>query len=295
MAKNSLNIGTTPNDGTGDSLRFGASKINAMVDEIYQALGTGTNLQVDINDVTAGKYLRSNGTNFVPSVISYADITGVPSIPAAQVSSDWNALSGVAQILNKPNLATVATSANASDLNWAVYNDIQNLPSASAKNGMIAKVTSTGRLYYSHDNSWKRVANYEELSQQLVGLSARTTVSGTTVVLANNASSFMEVTGFKSYSILKIQTNIAAWVTLYTDADSRSADFNRTEDQDPLNGAGVIAEIITTGPQTQIMTPAVFGWNNDSTPGSNIYMKVVNKSGSSNTVTVSLTLLQLEA
>jgi hypothetical protein len=295
MAKNSLNIGTTPNDGTGDSLRFGASKINAMVDEIYQALGTGTNLQVDINDVTAGKYLRSNGTNFVPSVISYADITGVPSIPAAQVSSDWNALSGVAQILNKPNLATVATSANASDLNWAVYNDIPNLPSASAKNGMIAKVTSTGRLYYSHDNSWKRVANYEELSQQLVGLSARTTVSGTTVVLANNASSFMEVTGFKSYSILKIQTNIAAWVTLYTDADSRSADFNRTEDQDPLNGAGVIAEIITTGPQTQIMTPAVFGWNNDSTPGSNIYMKVVNKSGSSNTVTVSLTLLQLEA
>ncbi len=295
MAKNSLNIGTTPNDGTGDSLRFGASKINAMVDEIYQALGTGTNLQVDINDVTAGKYLRSNGTNFVPSVISYADITGVPSIPAAQVSSDWNALSGVAQILNKPNLATVATSANASDLNWAVYNDIPNLPSASAKNGMIAKVTSTGRLYYSHDNSWKRVANYEELSQQLVGLSARTTVSGTTVVLANNASSFTEVTGFKSYSILKIQTNIAAWVTLYTDADSRSADFNRTEDQDPLNGAGVIAEIITTGPQTQIMTPAVFGWNNDSTPGSNIYMKVVNKSGSSNTVTVSLTLLQLEA
>lgn len=295
MAKNSLNIGTTPNDGTGDSLRFGASKINAMVDEIYQALGTGTNLQVDINDVTAGKYLRSNGTNFVPSVISYADITGVPSIPAAQVNSDWNALSGVAQILNKPSLATVATSANASDLNWAVYNDIPNLPSASAKNGMIAKVTSTGRLYYSHDNSWKRVANYEELSQQLVGLSARTTVSGTTVVLANNASSFIEVTGFKSYSILKIQTNIAAWITLYTDADSRSADFNRTEDQDPLNGSGVIAEVITTGPQTQIMTPAVFGWNNDSTPGSNIYMKVVNKSGSSNTVTVSLTLLQLEA
>lgn len=294
MAKQSLNIGTTPNDGTGDSIRFGASKLNAMVDELYQSLGTGTNLQIDINDVSAGKYLRSNGTSFVPSVISYADITGVPSIPASQVSSDWNALSGVAQILNKPNLATVATSANASDLNWAVYNDIPNLPSASAKNGMVAKVTSTGRLYYSHDNSWKRVANYEELSQQLVGLSSRTTVSGTTVVLSNNASSFIEVTGFKSYSILKIQTNIAAWVTLYTDANSRSADFNRPENQNPLNGSGVITEIITTGPQTQIISPAVFGWNNDATPGSNIYMKVVNKSGSSNTITVSLTLLQLE-
>jgi hypothetical protein len=295
MAKNSLNIGTTPNDGTGDSLRFGASKINAMVDEIYQALGTGTNLQVEINDVSAGKYLRSNGTNFVPSVISYADITGVPSIPPSQVSSDWNALGGVAQILNKPNLAPVATSANAADLNWAVYDDIPNLPSASAKNGMVAKVTSLGRLYYSHDNTWKRIANYEELGQQLVSLSSRITVSGTTVVLSNNASSFIEVTGFKTYSILKVQSNIAARIILYTDSDSRTADFSRPEGQAPAAGSGVIAEIITTGPQTQIMSPALIGWNNDSTPGSNIYMKVVNKSGSSNTVTVSLTLLQLEA
>lgn len=38
------------------------------------------------------------------------------TIPAAQVNSDWNAASGVAQILNKPNLATVATSGAYSDL-----------------------------------------------------------------------------------------------------------------------------------------------------------------------------------
>lgn len=38
------------------------------------------------------------------------------SIPAAQVNSDWNAMSGVAQILNKPSLATVATTGAYSDL-----------------------------------------------------------------------------------------------------------------------------------------------------------------------------------
>lgn len=48
---------------------------------------------------------------------NYNDLINKPSIPAAQVNSDWNANSGVAQILNKPNLAAVATSGSYSDLN----------------------------------------------------------------------------------------------------------------------------------------------------------------------------------
>lgn len=34
----------------------------------------------------------------------YSSLSGLPTIPAAQVNSDWNASSGVAQILNKPSL-----------------------------------------------------------------------------------------------------------------------------------------------------------------------------------------------
>ena len=37
---------------------------------------------------------------------SYSDLSGKPTIPAAQVNSDWNASSGVAQILNKPTIPT---------------------------------------------------------------------------------------------------------------------------------------------------------------------------------------------
>ena len=47
---------------------------------------------------------------------SYTDLTNRPTIPSAQVNSDWNASSGLAQILNKPVLATVAVSGAASDL-----------------------------------------------------------------------------------------------------------------------------------------------------------------------------------
>lgn len=38
---------------------------------------------------------------------SYDDLTDKPTIPAAQVNADWNAVSGVAQILNKPTIPTI--------------------------------------------------------------------------------------------------------------------------------------------------------------------------------------------
>lgn len=47
---------------------------------------------------------------------NYNDLTNKPTIPAAQVSSDWNATSGIAQILHKPTLSDVATSGNYEDL-----------------------------------------------------------------------------------------------------------------------------------------------------------------------------------
>ena len=56
---------------------------------------------------------------------SYNDLTDKPSIPSAQVNSDWNASSGVAEILNKPTLATVATSGS--------YNDLSNKPTIPTK------------------------------------------------------------------------------------------------------------------------------------------------------------------
>ena len=49
MAKSVINVGTAANDGTGDNLRAGAAKINANSEELYNALGDGTNLKDIIN------------------------------------------------------------------------------------------------------------------------------------------------------------------------------------------------------------------------------------------------------
>ena len=57
-------------------------------------------------------------------------------VPAAQVNANWNATSGVAQILNKPTLATVATTGN--------YNDLSNKPTIPTVNNATLTVAITG-------------------------------------------------------------------------------------------------------------------------------------------------------
>ena len=44
MAKQGISTGTTPNDGSGDSLLAGAIKINSNFDELYSAIGDGSSL-----------------------------------------------------------------------------------------------------------------------------------------------------------------------------------------------------------------------------------------------------------
>lgn len=69
-------------------------------------------------------YVEADELATVATTGSYNDLSNKPTIPAAQVNSDWNASSGVAQILNKPTLATVATSGS--------YNDLTNKPTIPA-------------------------------------------------------------------------------------------------------------------------------------------------------------------
>ena len=129
-------------------------------------------------------------------------------------------------------------------------------------------------------------------------LDGRSTFTATTASLANNVAGNIEVVAHKSYSLLKIKPSIAAWVTLYVDAASRTADSNRVQGADPAPDAGVIAEVITTAANQEIkMSPAVLGWHQDAGGDAvtSVFCKVVNKSGSTGTCTVSLTVVQLEA
>lgn len=95
-----------------------------------------------------------------------------------------------------------------------------------------------------------------------------------------------------AYALLKVQTSHAAWLTLYTDTTSRTNDSTRSENTDPSPGSGVIAEVITTGGVTQLITPGTIGFS--STQNNITYAKLVNKSGSVVNLQVTLTYVPLE-
>lgn len=64
--------------------------------------------------ILANTAVQPGDLSTVATTGNYNDLSNKPTIPAAQVNSDWNASSGVAQILNKPTLGTMATE-SASD------------------------------------------------------------------------------------------------------------------------------------------------------------------------------------
>lgn len=99
-----VTIGTWQGSSINDTYISSAATWNAK----QNAITTGTTLQ----------YLRGD-----------LSLATFPSIPAAQVNSDWNSVSGVSQILNKPTLSTVATT--------GAYADLSGKPS-------LATVATTG-------------------------------------------------------------------------------------------------------------------------------------------------------
>ena len=113
----------------------------------------------------SGRAAKIDGLAPVATSGSYTDLSNTPTIPPAQVRSDWNASSGVAQILNKPStmtpgahatthaaggsdpvaitaaqvsgLATVATSGS--------YNNLSNTPTL----GTLASLSSVNNANWS--------------------------------------------------------------------------------------------------------------------------------------------------
>ena len=76
-------------------------------------MGNDTRLS-DARTPTSHTHTKSEITDFptlaaVATSGSYNDLSNKPTIPAAQVNSNWNASSGVAKILNKPTLGAAAS------------------------------------------------------------------------------------------------------------------------------------------------------------------------------------------
>jgi hypothetical protein len=76
---------------------------------IEDAVTDGSLNPVTSNAVFDALALKANSADLALVATSgdYNDLSNLPTIPSAQVNSDWNATSGVAEILNKPTIPSV--------------------------------------------------------------------------------------------------------------------------------------------------------------------------------------------
>ena len=174
------------------------------------------------------------------------------------------------------------------ELYWGSTNSV--LPGGGS-GGKRLETTSTGVTVTGTVDATAFVGDGTGLTNVTSG-AARTTVAATNSIAANGIAN-ISMTTPKTYALLSIETSHAAWVTLYSDTASRTADSTRNETTDPVAGSGVLAEVITSGSTTQLITPASLCFN--SAGANTTYLKIVNKSGSTANVQVTLTFVALES
>lgn len=84
MSRQGISTGSAPNDGTGDTLLVGAKKTNENFQEIYDALGDGTDLLTGDPNLTVG-FITATGAYFngdvgIAGTLTYEDVTNIDSV-----------------------------------------------------------------------------------------------------------------------------------------------------------------------------------------------------------------------
>ena len=100
------------------------SVLKTYFDTLYAAI-THTHTKSEITDFPTLATVATSG--------SYNDLSNKPTIPAAQVNSDWNASSGVAQILNKPTIPAEQIQSDWNQTTTTAKDYIKNKPTIPAE------------------------------------------------------------------------------------------------------------------------------------------------------------------
>lgn len=205
-----------------------------------------------------GKYLTTNGTNAswvnlsnVASTGNYNDLVNTPTIPAAQVNSDWNATSGVAEILNKPTLSNVALSGE--------YSDLLNTPNLAnvATTGEYSDLLNTPSIPSPQVNSdWNSTSGVSEiLNKPTLSTVATTGDYNDLINKPTIPSNFANVAFTGDYSDL---TNTPV---LGTAAYANTSDFATAAEGNLATSAvqpGDLASVATTGEYSDLLnTPTI--------------------------------------
>ena len=256
------------------------------------ARGATTNTNVLFPDGIKATF----GAGAGPELEIYRDVSGVNSYISDVGTGELRITTNSSIEFMKGTSATLATFTvdGACELR---YNNTTRIETTNTGATITGALTAGGLTYPNTNGTSGQVLTSDgagNVTWTAGGLQSRST-SQVTQSIANQGSSDVSITTPSGYALLSIATSHAAWVTLYSDTVSRTNDSTRAITNDPLPGSGVLAEVITTGNATQLVTPGVICFNSGGAGQNTTYAKIVNRSGSTNNIQVTLTYITIEA
>jgi len=197
MAKQLLNIGTTANDNTGDTLRSGGDKINDNFTELYTAIGNGATVGISIANPAVGQVLKYDGSSFAPAnfnaLTSALDVAGNSIISASNGditlvpngTGDVRITAGSQTTIFDGATGNVSVASTISYKNE--YTALGNAPSAASNPGYFFTVDGDDNPYVNMNITAGGVGDSRvKLLTEYSGLDALSDVDITTNAPTNN-------------------------------------------------------------------------------------------------------------
>ncbi len=195
MAKQTVGLGSTANDGSGDNLRVGGDKINDNFTELYNALGTGSAVSANTGTLVSNTFIIANyqsNTSLTARLNTYALVANVGALSA--LANTNSAIKQRAQVANVVTLAALA-----------------NTNSSIKKRAEVANVASLAAL----GNTNSRIA--------LVGTNLGSTNTAVRLLISDRTQEANVFSSFASGKSYSATPNYGAAVTYDISANSTSA------------------------------------------------------------------------
>ena len=252
------------------------------------------------------EFIGSNGTD-----IAWDSVNNRITINStAPVQSDWNATTGLEQILNKPTIPPAYTLPTASStvlggikIGQNLTIDAQGVLSAVQGNYTLPTASTTVLGGVKVDGTSITIDGNGIITANAGSTSPSITTATGTISNATVGYQTLNInSGFKAYVLYKVTVNATCpycWIRLYTDPNSRDDDRFRGQGTDPSPGSGCIAEVVHFPPSNEdleiLVSPGVLGFNNDDPRTNTIYLAVTNYGAQApnTTIQVTLTLLKI--
>ena len=200
------------------------------------------------------------------AVSGVAEILNKPTIPAAQVNSDWNATSGVAEILNKPSIPAAQIQSDWNQTNNALLDYIKNKPTIPSVTGFVPYTGATADVDLG---TYNLTADHIALNTNPSGAgfvvgatqwnntigSSETTLKGGNVVLKNGVDLVARIVNKVTPNATLTKANYTAVRVSGATGGRLSVEYAQANiDLNSADTIGLVCETIATNQEGFILT-----------------------------------------